>query len=275
MIILKEFPEMQFESKEAAFKHLRENASKIIALKCAEIHKSCEKGYNFNGFIQLNEQKKALDFLKDNYIHAAINTTKYFDSHGDVHLDSIWNKTAKEQNGKTYYVSDHDLKLNSVIAYPKDVTIAIREVEWKDLGKPYEGKTTVLFFDVAKEKIVNRQAKEAIESGEPFQNSIRMQYIDIKLAMNSEEKEDIEYKKRFDEIYPIIANKEAVDEVGYFWAVSEAKIIKEGSMVLFGSNDATPILQSEAACGTSSKIEPPKGTHTEQKSIFSNLNLIK
>jgi hypothetical protein len=275
MIILKEFPEMQFESKETAFKHLRENASKIIALKCAEIHKSCEKGYNFNGFIQLNEQTKALEFLKDNYIHAAINTTKYFDSHGDVHLDSIWNKTAKEQNGKVFYVADHELKLNSVIAYPKDVTIVLREVEWKDLGKPYEGKTTVLFYDIEKDKIVNLKAKEAIEANMPLQNSIRMQYEDIKLAMNSNEKEDIEYKKRFDEIYPLIANKETVDEMGYFWAVSKAKIIKEGSMVLFGSNDATPILQFEAADKGTTDKEPPQSTQTEQKSIFSNLNLIK
>ena len=42
-----------------------------------------------------------------------------------------------------------------------------------------------------------------------------------------------------------IANKAQAIEQGYFWVVTEAKISQEGSMVLRGSNDATPILTSE------------------------------
>ena len=37
------------------------------------------------------------------------------------------------------------------------------------------------------------------------------------------------------------------DELGYFWAVRELKIVNEGSMVLFGSNDMTPIKDSSDA----------------------------
>jgi ribosomal protein L37E len=42
----------------------------------------------------------------------------------------------------------------------------------------------------------------------------------------------------------MIANKADADLMGYFWAVTELKIRDEGSMVVKGSNDATPILQN-------------------------------
>jgi len=101
---------------------------------------------------------------------------------------------------------------------------------------------------------------------------VRMQYVKIKLAINSSIAEDIEYKKYFDEKIDLIANKSVALEQGYFWGVEEAKIHKEGSLVLFGSNDATAILSNEAGQkSTSETIEPPKGTQTEKK-IFINPN---
>ena len=54
-------------------------------------------------------------------------------------------------------------------------------------------------------------------------------------------------------------------ERGYYWTVSEAKIFKEGSMVLAGSNDLTPMLLSKSTpppLGTD-KNEPPKGTQNK------------
>ena len=48
----------------------------------------------------------------------------------------------------------------------------------------------------------------------------------------------------WDKYYPIVANKEVADERGFFWIVSEAKII-EGSAVVMGSNSATPTLSIE------------------------------
>jgi hypothetical protein len=52
----------------------------------------------------------------------------------------------------------------------------------------------------------------------------------------------------------VIANKQAALDAGYFWAVAQAKIVKEGSAVLFGSNEATPILYTDPA-STSQKQE--------------------
>lgn len=45
--------------------------------------------------------------------------------------------------------------------------------------------------------------------------------------------------------YPEVANKEVADEIGYFWAIKEAKII-EGSAVPRGSNCLTPTLSIES-----------------------------
>jgi hypothetical protein len=109
-----------------------------------------------------------------------------------------------------------------------------------------------------------------IEDKEDMQNSIRMQYVKIDLAFNDEEYED-EYKV-WKEVYPQISNKERADELGYFYAVRELKIVNEGSMVLFGSNDATPIKDIEAVNDTSSKQEPSKDTRSVRE-ILQTINV--
>lgn len=80
-------------------------------------------------------------------------------------------------------------------------------------------------------------------------HSVGMRYVKLDLAMNSESKWDEEEKKIWDKYYPIVANKEVADERGYFWVVTEAKII-EGSAVPIGSNQATPTLNISEAKST-------------------------
>ena len=71
-----------------------------------------------------------------------------------------------------------------------------------------------------------------------------MRYVSFDLAINSEAEWDKEEKALWDKYYPVIANKELADERGYFWAVTEAKIV-EGSAVVMGSNSATPTLETK------------------------------
>lgn len=242
MIITKDFPDKEFETKQELFAALRENATKIISVKKAEIHKSI----NCGGFLERQSGTiKGIPELKDGFIYPVINTTRYMDSHRDVHFDGIWNKSAKEQNGKIFYVADHEIKIETIIAWPSDVNIMIKSVPWSFVGKNYEGETEALIYEISKDKIVHSKAKEIIAEKRPVQNSVRMQYLKIKLAMNSDEEEDEIAKKFYDDHIDKIANKKEVEELGYFWGVSEAKIITEGSMVVKGSNDATPIQQNE------------------------------
>jgi hypothetical protein len=278
MITCKQFPGKTFNSKEEVFKHLRENVSKIIAVKKATIHKSFENGCVFSGFLLKEDGNigKVGPQMKEDYIYPVINTTRYLDMHDDAHFDGIWNKSVKEQNGKIFYVTDHETKIDSIIAWPEDVNVMVKSVPWSFVGKDYQGNTEALIYEIPKDKLVHEGAKKIIEDKRPVQNSVRMQYVTIKLAMNSTAKEDITYKEYYDKRINEIANKDVAEAQGYFFGIEEAKIVTEGSMVIRGSNDATPIRQKDtvAVDDTTEKIEPPVGTQAKQ-SIFSNLKLVR
>ncbi|OYW19921.1 MAG: hypothetical protein B7Z54_02575 [Sphingobacteriales bacterium 12-47-4] len=123
--------------------------------------------------------------------------------------------------------------------------------------------------------MVNDAARRAIEEKRPVQNSVRMQYVKIRLGMDTNVSEDKEYKEYYDKRIGEIANRDVVEEYGYFWGIEEAKIDREGSMVLFGSNDVTPVKSEEAVDDTSDPNNPAPGNPTQgqTKTIFINSNL--
>jgi len=254
MIYCKEL-DKEFKTKEVMFKALKTNEAKIINLKKAAVLKSCDKGQFSPSFtsVKFDDAAKAELNMKEGFVYAVINTTKYMDSHSDVHFNGLWAKTLKEQKGSIFYVMDHSLKVRDVIAWPEDVKAFVRSIAWTMVGKDFEGETQALIYEMPRDKMINEEALRAIDEGKKVQNSVRMQYVKIKFAVNSQDKDYAVNKAYFDAKIDSIANKEDVMEQGYFWGIEEAKIYKEGSMVLFGSNDATPILQSNT--------EPPtKGT---------------
>jgi hypothetical protein len=71
-----------------------------------------------------------------------------------------------------------------------------------------------------------------------------MQYVNFVTCIDDKRPEYKVEKANWDKYYKMIANKADADLMGYFWAVLELKIRDEGSMVVKGSNDATPILQN-------------------------------
>ena len=233
----------EFESKEKMFAALKNNADKIISLKKASIFKSHEKGNGISARFskEASALKSSIEDSKDGHIYAVINTTKYYDSHGDVHFNGIWNKSVNEQSGNIFYVADHSLKIDDVIAWKNDVRVFTQLLDWSAVGKNYPGQTEALIFEIAKDKIMHSKALEIIESNKDVQNSVRMQYVQIKLAVDSNDSDYKEEKATYDSLINSIANKEDVEKNSYFWAITEAKIYKEGSMVTFGSNDATAI----------------------------------
>ena len=96
-----------------------------------------------------------------------------------------------------------------------------------------------------------------------------MRYVKIAMAIDSKERYWADEKETYDKYYDLIVNNDDVD--GFFWAVTEAKVI-EGSAVLRGSNVVTPTISiteaKEAANGTSTIIEPTKVTQTLSKIKF-------
>ena len=228
-----------FDTKKEMFKALKSNKDHIISLKKGAVKNS--DGFPYTAQNNLH-QTKSIEGLEKGFIYPVINTTKYMDSHHDVHFDGIWNKSIKEQQGNVYYLVNHQLEIGKVIAYPENVEMMIKEIEWKDLGKNYSGTTQALIFKTKIFDYSNKDAAYVIENRLKAENSIRMQYVKMNLAINDESKEFKEEKAYYDKHINTISNKEMAEELGYFWGIEEAKIYKEGSMVLLGSNDATPII---------------------------------
>ncbi len=108
-------------------------------------------------------------------------------------------------------------------------------------------------------------------------HSVGMRYMgEIFYCANTEVEYMKEYKENWDKYYSIIANKEDVDEVGYFWAIPQARLF-EFSAVPKGSNPITPTLeisQADKSLGIESDDqadksleipEPPSSTQKTEK----------
>lgn len=231
----------KFDSKYEMFKKLKENKEQIIALKKSAVKNvECHVFHIKDESINKNFGTKKLEY--GDILPVAMNTIYYLDYDLDLLIKGAWDRTAKEQNGKTYHLINHSLAIGSVVAYPKDVTTSVKEIEWKKLGKNYSGTTDVLVFESKLTEKTNKDAFLAYRDEEDIQHSIRLQYISIDLAFKSDEPEDKQENKLYEKYYPEIVNKDFADEHEYFWVVSEAKIYREGSTVLLGANEATPAL---------------------------------
>jgi hypothetical protein len=269
MIFCKELNK-SFEKKEDLFKALAENEKIIIDAKKTE-KTSIEKGLavvtnqkDIQKAID-SESNKGLKF-DDDYYYFVVNSANILDSHNDMHVDGNWNKSVKDQQGKCYLVFDHQLKRSEIIAMAKDIEMFTAKVPFSMLGKSYEGETYSLIYKVAKDKIINKEAKEWLEKGYDLQASVRMLYVKIESAWNTKNPDYSKQKENYDTYFPLIANKNEFEEVEYFWVIKEAKNVIESSLVLFGSNSATGRIdnKSEADNITSETTEPSNDTQKEE-----------
>jgi len=248
-----------FESKELLFKALRENESKLIDVKKGNIYKSSDKGQSITTTSNFDDVTKTALTTKEDHIYPIINTIGFLDSHNDLHIEGIWNKSVREQQGRVHYVVGHELEVTKIITWKTDVKMLVKDIEWSLVGKPYGGSTQALIFEIPKDKIELEAARKAIDKGWDIENSVRMRYMDVKLCYNSEAPEDAQYKRNYDKYYPMIANKDDFENINYFYAILQAQIVDEGSMVVKGSNSATRVIQTK-------HIEPPSSTQADKES---------
>ena len=231
-----------FDTKEEMFKELKSNKKEIIELKKSQIQKSCEKGASVIAraipVSKLQDNNKALK-LDDNFYYIAVNSTRILDSHDDLHKDGLWEITVKARQGKNYLVEDHVLSIKTTVTKKQYVEMFTAMIPFSMIGKSYDGNTQVLIYKVPKDKIISKESKEWLESGDEIEASVRMQYVKIALAMNSADSDDAEEKEIYDANIDLIANKDDFEDIFFFWVVSEAKNIMESSLVLFGSNNST------------------------------------
>jgi hypothetical protein len=239
------FPNKEFNSKAELFDAIKKDEVRIKAFKKAEIVFSHQRGHLSKSSIKLKDNATKALSIEDGYIYPVISTTNYLDSHGDVHINGCFKKTVQEQQGKILYCKDHNISVDTIIAWQSDVEMMVAELPFSELGKEYSGSAECLIFKIDKESLVESESiEDIIDNNRPVQNSIRMQYVNFVTCIDDKRPEYKVEKANWDKYYKMIANKADADMMGYFWAVTELKIRDEGSMVVKGSNDATPIIQN-------------------------------
>ena len=245
-----------FETKEDLFDHLIENKTLLINQKKSEY----KKADAISCIIEGDTNKAAATIPADTnkiQVRSIINTTKLMDSHSDVHIDGLWKKSLRETKD-LMLLQEHKMLFDHVIS--DQVKASTETLSWKSLGfGRLKGDTQALIFDSLVEKSRNEFMFNQYLKGFVRNHSVGMRYVKIFLAINSESIEHKEEKATWDKYFPEIANFKDAENQGFFWAVTEAKVI-EGSAVVKGSNFATPTESVEAKQDN----EPPSGTQIDE-----------
>lgn len=260
---------------EKAIRYLVANKKELVAMKKSAVKEADALSGSYYSFVGKGEDNVIKGVLPNGVDEEAkvikarliINTTKLLDSHGDVHLDQLWNKTLKE--GEKYHIQEHQFNYAGMIS--KETKAFAKQMSWADLGINFKGNTQALVIDSTmrqKDKwpLGTDMFKEYL-NGNVDQHSVGMQYITIDLAVN-----DNRYEKEFanwEKWFPEVANKEDALNQGWFWGVTEAKF-REGSAVLAGSNWATPTQSIQQVKG-----QPLQDTDEPEKSTLKASELIK
>jgi hypothetical protein len=176
-------------------------------------------------------------------LDVVINTTNYFDSHWDVHIPGIWNKSLADNRKNGFYLLErHGSSFRDVIGEGMKGTA--QKLSWKDLGFDFTGITEALVFSGVIDKSRNEFMFDQYAKGYVKQHSVGMRYVKMVTCIN-----DDDYpvqKENWDKYIKMVVNADEAEAEGIFWAVLEAKV-NEGSAVLFGSNDLTPCMNAEDA----------------------------
>lgn len=236
----------KFKSKKEKFAYLKKNEKKLIASKKKQMKKA-------SGFLNLPVVKMKTSKTKTanksagdggasgEYIDVTvvISTTNVRDSHKDVHIDG-WADDQLKDSSAIMHLQEHDSEsFSKIISDGDDLQVYTKNTTWKKLGFDLKGDTEALFFKSRIWKERNPEMFKNYSRGWVKNHSVGMYYIDLSLALDSEEEEHEKNKSVYDKYINKIVNKKEVEKDGFFWAVEKAGIF-EGSSVPAGSNSLTP-----------------------------------
>lgn len=272
--------DQEFNTEKEMFEALKKNKASIVTAKKAQIYKSFEKdnalmvkakSINSLALSKLGDAVKN-QFDDDDYYYIAVNSTRILDSHKDLHVDGLWKRTVKNQQGHNYLVDTHVMSMMTTIVRKEKIQMFTAIVPFSFLNKDYPGDTEILVYKFLKEDVISPLAKDWLESGDDIQASVRMQYVNVELCMNSEAKGDEKYLERYLKYVSTIANKDDFETINYFWAVTEAKNVGESSLVLRGSNHVTGVVEenTKGLVIDTPKDKNKKDNEDSQESTLSN-----
>ena len=235
---------LEFKTIEELHKYLIDNKKSLIEQKKSVIKEADSIPYVGVSYSVdkdvADKAESAAEVVKEGEIQVkvVINTTNLIDSHMDCHMKGLSKKSLSEQK-KLKLLKEHKATFENVIS--DQVTATAKTMTWKSLGYDMEGSTQALIFDATIKEERAPYMFGQYKNGYVDNHSVGMRYVTLYLCMNNDKSWAAEEKSNWDKYYSEVANKEIADQYGYFWAVTEAKIV-EGSAVVFGSNYITPTL---------------------------------
>lgn len=266
-----------FATKSELFNYLRENKTLLIQQKKSAMKKADAFSFTpgpeyFNPNVSKEIGIIGNDAGTKNIIaKVVINTTNFLDSHGDVHLPGLWKKSLSEVK-YPLHLQEHKMEFEYIIADASDVKVYTERNTWKSLGYDYPGSTEALKHETTIRPDRNPFMHEQYSKGYVRNHSVGMQYVQLFMCVNSEEKWWRDEKDNWDKYIGEIVNRDLADSQGYFWAVKEAKYI-EGSSVVMGSNGCTPTedVSEEGPSEDTQKNKVPDNS-TQKSSFILNPN---
>jgi len=260
-----------FETKKELFAFLIEKKDILIyqkknSTKFADGIGHTSLGFDYEGAVTkdsgISEDRTSIK------VKAVINTTNILDSHGDVHIPGLWNKSLKE-NKRIMHVQEHQSSsFDKIISSGEDLKASVKTMSWKSLGLDAIGSTQALIFDSVVKESRNKYMFNEYKNGHVTNHSVGMRYVKIELAINDK---DYEKEKDFyDKYITQVVNSDDAEKLGYFWVVTEAKAI-EGSAVPMGSNPITPTINTK---NEPSLLQLIKGEYTQEKAAESTFNIL-
>ena len=238
------------------------NEDLIIHAKKTAVKWSDNLHYSTITNIPAANKAEGVNINKNLTVKLAISPSNYMDSHMDVHIPGLWNKSIADNKSKGFYLlKNHGRDFTDVIA--AGMKAVTENIEFRKLGFNAIGAAEVMCFTGEITPDRNAFMYDQYAKGYVNNHSVGMQYVKMITCINDEDYPV--QMENWNKYRPMVINGNVADEAGIFWAITDAKII-EGSAVLFGSNDITPTLSIETKQDTenhlpanaTNEIEPSK-----------------
>lgn len=235
--------------------YLKSNKDELIHQKCLKSIKSEDTPELSYGLVEIKAKSKSDigthvvkmsgqdDELKDGELKVKVlaNTFGWCDSHNDVLIPNCCNKTIKDKGASNksliYHLADHNSVTTSIIGGQVKMEVQDFNLSNFNINSDIK-KTEVLIGNSIVKKKYDSKVYELYLDDEIKQHSIGLRYVKLFLCIDSKEEEYAMEKDNWNKYYKYVINKDKVNDKGFFWAVTEIKLL-EYSAVLWGSNELT------------------------------------
>jgi hypothetical protein len=228
----------EFKTKSELHSYLRSNVDKLIKQKKSLPIKSDIFDW---GCLPIDRKTTIKDDGNDMEpdeieVNNIANLSGWCDSYMDVCIKDCWNKTIKDKS-IVYHLKNHDYSTDDIVGKDAELYTKIFQLSYFGIESDID-KAQALMMRSIVPKEYDKKTFYLYRDNQIKQHSIGYWIYQMKLCIDSELEEDVQYKQNWDKYYPMVINKDKVDKFGYFWALTEIRIL-ENSCVLFGANEHT------------------------------------